>query len=563
VALHDAPLLAGLLKKLDREDKAWDPETYRRKAQVILDQLLPMQRDMALDWHRRICLLTPGKNGKTFTVRARLVRRALLQRNANLLYIGLSLPAAKRDIWRGQSSIRHLCELLGLKVGTPEDAHDPSFEVVISAQDLTATFTKTGSIIRVGGADNMDAIEKWRGGEGYDEVWIDEAKSHSKELLETLVDDILEPRISWKDGTLGICGTPGSILEGDFYELTRHQSEKSTPYEDEDPDPLRYSCHRWSLEQNTVKLPGQTTTAWERALALKKSKGWTDQNGSWRREYLGQWCAELTDFVYKFRPYLEEEVDGKVQSKDWNIWRPKEKTPKNPFGLFEQVKVGEQWQPIAWQFGIGMDMGESDMFALEVFAFSSQLPGRLYQVHEVTKRFKEMDKPGAQPFSRVDFIGAALVEAIDRIKAYADYPMALVSDMAHMGETILTEVLIKYGHKVAKAKKQDKEGFISLVNDDLIDGRMCLLQGSVLATQMAELQYDETGKREMPGKPNDACDATLYARGELIRVMSHTAPPQIEQRTPEQQHVDSLLQKLNPRRSEHYTDFSTPYDPRR
>ena len=60
------------------------------------------------------------------------------------------------------------------------------------------------SIIRVGGADNMDAIEKWRGGEGYDEVWIDEAKSHSAELLSTLIEDILEPRINWKNGVLGM-----------------------------------------------------------------------------------------------------------------------------------------------------------------------------------------------------------------------------------------------------------------------------------------------------------------------------------------------------------------------
>lgn len=558
MGLHEAPLLAGLLKKLDREDRAWDPETYRRKAQVILDQLLPMQRALAEDWHKRLCLLTPGKNGKTFTVRGRLVRKALTMRQANLLYIGLSLPAAKRDMWRGKSSIRYLCELLGLKVGTPEQADDPSVEVVISAQDLTAYFTKTQSIIRVGGADNMDAIEKWRGGEGYDEVWLDEAKSHGKELLEVLIEDILEPRINWKDGVLGLCGTPGSILEGHFYEITREGSEKSTPFGQPNADPLQFSAHRWSLEQNTIRLEGQTTSVWDRALALKKTKGWTDRNAKWRREYLGQWCADFTSHVYKFQKHDET-------GKPWNIWTPLAKTTANPFGLFSKVKVGEQWQPIVWHFGIGMDMGENDLFALEVFAFSDQLPGHFYQVHEVVKRFRDMDEPGAKPFSRVDFIGQALKAVLAMTQCYEDYPTVLVSDMAHMGEAILAEVLIKFGIKVAKAKKQDKAGCIGLVNDDLVDGRMKLLDESVLVKQMVSLQYeDEQGKKEKPGQPNDACDATVYFRGEVVRFVSHTAPPEIEQKTPEQQHNEELMRRLNPRPAgDHYTDLSTPYDPRR
>lgn len=564
---RDDALLAGLLKKLDRDDRAWDPQQYKRKAAAILDQLLPMQRDLAQDQHRRLALLTPGKNGKTFTVRGRLVYRALTQQNANMVYLGLSLPAAKRDLWRGRSSIRFLCELLGLKVGTADQAADPSMDVVISAQELTAYFPKTGSIIRVGGADNKDAIEKWRGGEGYDEVWIDEAKSHSPELLQDLIEDILEPRINWKDGVLGICGTPGEILKGYFYDVTRNDSELSTPFGEPNEDMLRWSCHRWSLAQNTIRLPGQTTSVWERALALKKAKGWTDRNTSWRREFLGQWCAELTGFVYKFQQHIEVTgEDGAVSTKPWNIWTPKPKTDDNPFGLFAETKVGEQWQPIAWHFAIGMDMGENDAFALEVFAFSEQLPSRLYQVHEVVKRFREMDTPGEKPFSRVDFIGAALSHAISLIKTYDDYPMALVSDMAHMGETILVEVFIKFGHKVAKAAKTDKEGFITLVNDDLVDGRMLLLAGSKLATQMSELQYDETGKREMPGQANDACDCVVYLRGAVITFLSHVQPEPLNEKTPEQRHIEQLLQRAttrSPNENEFtkYTDL-TPYDPR-
>jgi hypothetical protein len=560
MARNDAPLLTGLLRRLDREDRAFDPEIYRRKAESVLDQLLPMQRQLAEDWHKRLCLLTPGKNGKTFTVRARLLRMALTKRNAYGLYIGLSRQKAKEDIWDGESGLRSLVELLGLRVG---QHGEEGVDVVFSNQDLIAWFPKTGSLIRVGGADNMEAIEKYRGGPGYDEVWIDEAKSLAPKLLKELIEEILEPRISWKAGVLGICGTPGAQLDGLFYELTRNQSELSISCTDENPDPLRWSCHRWSLEQNTIRLPGQTSTAWERALELKRSKGWTDRNTTWRREYLGQWCAELTANVYKFQKH--DEVTGAP----WNIWHPLEKTKTNPFGLYSQVKVGEQWQPIAWHFGIGMDMGENDMFALEVFAWSAQLPSRLYQVHEVVKRFRDMDVAGERPFSRVDFIGMAITKAIEMIRVYDDYPLALVADMAHMGETILVEVLIKYGHKVDKALKNDKEGFQTLVNDDLVDGRMQLFaddedRKNVLAQQMTELQYDETGKREKPGQPNDACDCTVYVRGAVIKFLVHTAPPLQEQRNAAERHVDQLLQASQPRRDERFTNYNdfTVYDPR-
>ncbi len=559
MARKDDLLLDRLLQKLDREDLALDPDKYKRKAQLILDGLLPMQREMAEDWHKRVCLLTPGKNGKTWTVRARLVIRCLLTKNANCLYIGLSRDAAKRDIWNGLSGIRALCEAIGLKCGKTDQVNDPDVDVVFSAQELTAFFPKMGSAIRVGGADNMDAIEKYRGHTGYDEVWLDEAKSHSAELLKELIDEILTPRINWKDGVLGICGTPGSILKGYFYDLTRTGAELSTPYGEDNPRPLRWSCHRWSLAQNTIRLPGQTTSAWERALILKAENQWTDRNTTWRREYLGQWCAELTGFIYKFQQHDEN-------GKPFNIWTPKESSKENPFGLPTRVKIHEEWKAIKWMFGVGMDMGEDDPFALETWAFSEHLPGQLYQVWEVIKRFRSEEvKPGEKPWSRVDFIGEALKGVLLKIQQYADYPICLTADMAHMGEGMLAEVQIKYGFNITKAAKSDKGGYITLVNDDLIDGRMFLLEKSVLATQMSELQYDETGQREKPGMANDACDATVYCRGEIIRFLTHMLPAK-DERTDHEKHVEKLFKQLDQGKvKEGFTAYkpTAVYDPRK
>jgi hypothetical protein len=531
----DQDLLARLLlQQAARQGTALDGDRWKRKSEAIVAQLLPMQRQLADDEHKRISLLTPGRTGKTFTVRARLFKSALAKPGLNA-YIGLTKTKARQEIWEGPSGIVNLCDKLGLK---------EKVDVTFNRQEMLFGIPKIGSVIMCGGADDLKTIETFRGGPGYEEVWIDEAKSHDADLLDVLIDDILTPRINARNGVLGICGTPGSMLRGQFYDITRLNSPLSIPFGEANPvGDMVWSMHRWNLAMNTTKVPDTDLSIWEMALRLKKAKGWTDQNPTWMREYLGLWAADDTDFVYRFRPYTDDGAE-------FNLWTPKP-TSSNPFGLPMVAKVEGGEVAIKWQFAIGLDLGSTDPCALEVLAFAEQTK-RIYHVHEWYR-----------PTLSIDAIADALTEAVRLVQKYTDYPVAIVGDTAGMGATILEEVRMKTGHRVTPAVKADKLGFVGLVNDDLVDGRLKLKRGSKVADEMAGLQWDDSGKREHKAQPNHGCDGTLYARGAIIRFLSHTDPVADPVKTPEQAQLDELFARMGARRNDDGYEPGAAYVPDR
>lgn len=516
--MADAGLLERLLlKDAARKEASVDQWTrHKRKAEAILASLLPMQRDLVEDEHKRIALLTPGRTGKTFSVRGRLFKSALTVRDSLNVYIGLTKMKARQEIWEGPSGIVNLCERLGLK--------EP--EVTFNRQEMLFRIPAMGSTIMCGGADDRKTIEIYRGGPGYEEVWIDEAKSHDPDLLDVLIDDILTPRINARNGVLGICGTPGSILRGQFYDITRTGSELSIPFGQHNPiEDLAWAMHRWDLSMNTTKVPGTDKSIWELALRTKRAKGWTDRNPKWMREYLGMWAADDTDFVYRYRPHTDDGAE-------FNTWTPAPPTHENPFGLPRVAKLPSGDVPIRWQFAVALDFGEKDPCALEVFAFAEQTR-RIYQVHEFY-----------QPTKSIDLIASELDKAVRLIQRYADYPVAIVGDMAALGGYITNEILLKTGHKVSPANKVDKLGFMELVNGDLVDGRIKLLRDKQLAKQMSELQWDEKGKRENKSQRNDCCDCALYARGAIIRFLTHTEPVADAPKSAEVAVLDEMFRKM-------------------
>lgn len=509
---EDELLIDRLLRKAERRAKASDEHGFERKAQIVLDQLMPMQRELALDDHKRIGLLTPGRNGKTFAVRGRLFRGALTTKDYFGLYIGLTRIKAEQEMWNGSSGIINICEKLGLR--------DPV--VKFDRQKLIFTIPSINSTLLLGGADDMKAIELYRGGPGYNEVWIDEAKSHPRDLLKELINEILIPRINARFGVLGLCGTPGSILDSLFYDITRVGSDLSVPYGQPNPiEDFKWSMHRWNLAMNTSPVPNTHLSLWELALLEKKSKNWTDQTPTWMREYLGLWAAEDTDFVYRFRPYADDGAE-------FNIWKP-QATDENPFGLPTVAHLDSGSARLKWNFAIGIDLGSVDPCAIEVFAFAEQTR-QIFHVHEWYRQTLD-----------VDVLANALDAAVKLIQKYADYPVSIVGDTAHMGATILEQVRAKTGHRVEPAVKADKMGFVALTNDDLVDGRLKILKGSELASQMAQLQWDERGKRENKAQRNDACDASIYARGAITRYINHSKPLADPVQTPEQELLHGLF----------------------
>lgn len=460
-------LLADAARSLEQRDIT----RIRSYVDTLTRGLTAVQRAFVLDGSRRIAALCPRRAGKTTAVRARLLRRSLMQRRSNCLYIAMTRQSAEELLW---NELKTLNQELSLGAQFNNTA-------------LRMTIPALGSEITLSGADNRADIDKHRG-QKYDEVWIDEAKSFPPKLLAELIDQVIAPALMDRRGTLGLIGTPGNILGGLFFDATRTGSTISRPWAERDDErwhsqKWEWSLHQWQLRDNTA-----VPHLWDEAQRTKEEKQWSDENPIWRREYLGQWVADDADRVYKYREVNE---DGEP----WNYWTPAPTTEGNPFGL-----PADHW----WRYVYGIDLGSRDPFALVVLAYADTHPN-LYQVYEY-----------GQKGMTVTQVGELLTRLIER----TGHPDAIVADLAGNGGMVIAELNQRYGLNIEAAEKKNKPDSIETTNSDLIDGRLKLLKGGQVAAQMSELQWDDTGMRENKAQRNDHCDACIYARR---RAMHHFA----------------------------------------
>jgi hypothetical protein len=226
-------------RRIAAPDEAW--------AQRIRDRILgsahPFQRDAIADPARRFSMLIGRGGTKTSTFRARLALKATHLVKVPLLYFAATRQRAMDLMW---FPLKDICEKLGILD-----------EVTWAEVPLRATFRRTGSTIQLSGCQDTADVEKWRG-QSFAEVDIDECGAIRPELLENLVHRIIAPRLGDLDGAIGLGGTPGHILRGLFYDVTRPGSEIHRPYKDRELPEFEgwrgWSSHAWTLE-DVISLP--------------------------------------------------------------------------------------------------------------------------------------------------------------------------------------------------------------------------------------------------------------------------------------------------------------------
>ena len=358
--------------------------------------------------------------------------------------------------------------ILWIPPGTGLKRINDEFGLGIKFHDtfLEATFPN-GSMITLRGADTHGEIDKMRG-VPYDLVIIDESKSFPTSLLTELVEEVLEPTMNDRMGTVVIMGTPGCILQGVFYEATKKGSTIARPYQGRDwwSGPFEWSAHSWDIQDN-VAMPH----LWDAAKARKVKRGWSDDNPIWRREYRGEWLADDSALVYKY-------------FSDRNDWKP-DPDSEAPFGLPE----GHEWR-----FLLGLDLGFDDDFALVIAAYSDTHP-EMFQVFD---------------YSEPHLIISDIVHKIREAEEMCGEFDVMVGDRGGLGKMIFEELAQTYGIHIEAADKQEKRTYIELLNSDLMEARIRILEGSKLSMEMGFLQWDETGLKEDKACPNHACDAFLY-----------------------------------------------------
>ncbi len=474
-------------------DKEWADEIVAK----VVAACHPKQRAFVLDPGRRVTALCARGAGKTTAGIGRFLIRMVRTPKAKCVYIALTKEDAEELIWE---KLKDFVERLGIEASFTESK-------------LKCVLSRNGSQLRLVGADTMKDVDKLRG-KPHHEVGVDEAAAMKPALLKSLIQRAIGPRLGDFGGSLWMISTPGSILDGLFFEATspagavagkhRRWEDRAKP---EFANWTRWSSHAWSLLDG-AKFVAAIARLWDEALVEKDAEKWTDANPIWRREYLGEWAADDTEVVFKYRAHTE-------LGAPWNQWEP-ERT-----GTMRIAVLPDRPD---WLYAFGLDMGHSDAFALQVLAASPSDPTRrIYQVYEF-----ERTKMYIREIAKL-LIGEDLDadKPTGLIGAFG-WPAGMVADVTGLGGTILGELQEVYGIAIVAAEQKAKFAAIVMLNGDLLDGRFLVMKESNLEKQMLALQWvaNEHGQlSEHKGMPNHSTDAAIYARRLLSALFAAEAPP--------------------------------------
>lgn len=485
----------------------------RVRAKEILDTLTPKQRQLVLDPAPHVSGICPRRAGKSYAGAAAALIAGEAKPGSITVIISLNLKQLRRLYWAGGPS--------GLF--TLNRRHKLNLEFNNAALRWEH---ENGSIGYLLGAEDRDQLEVIRGMEA-DLYIIDECKSFAPMMLRTLVDEIIDPQRSSRQGRLILIGTPGNIPDGPFFEATcprateevefegrRVQMPFLVPFGSTDPygrtpaDDLLWSCHSWTLQDNTAQ-----PHLWDEALRKKRQKRWADDDPTWLREYLGHWTTDTGVLVFR---YGMEKPTGRV------TWQPQPRI-EDPLGL--------PADGAPWRFVAGLDFGFEAPTALVVLGYSQ----RLKTVRHVLD------------YSRRHLLYHEVVALVREAMEIAGTIEGIYADSGNLGKTLVSS-LVAEGFPLEAVPKREKYDHIEIANSMFAQGEIQIIEGTTLENQLITNIWDleaSTAKfgREMKvedlarlGKlvedkhvPNDSTDAFIYAlRGCLHRFGTADAQPEPE-----------------------------------
>lgn len=450
---------------------------------------MPIQVRLEADPHPFIAVRAARRTGKSTGVLFIVLIRCLERADSRWVVVGLTRGSIKRIYWDPLKKLNTAFEL-GVK---------------FQHQLLTATL-QNGSVIEFVGAENAAEIDKLRGSHYHGAV-IDECKSYAPLVFKELVDDVLTAALLQNHGQLYIIGTPGDHLEGPFYLATAEEPvltgstdspelRSNAIYGSPVSYPYVWSLHAWSLQDNLTRFPdprtGQTQTLWEMALAMKALNGWSDDNPTWRREFLGHWVANDAKRVYRYHSWRNDYIPCAD-----TLW-----------GLPGNIDTRLMRTVIGW------DLGSKDGTAVVVWAWSPDTRD-LWELHS-ERRYSTPENP-----LNVSALARWYHELDDQYGPFEGFPC----DPAGLATMVMETLATEHGVLLEPAEKKEKNDFIELMNNDFDAGYIHIRKGSELSEELIanrwldkSLGLDHKGRittkerrKEDPAIPNDVADAGLYA----------------------------------------------------
>lgn len=150
-----------------------------------------------------------------------------------------------------------------------------------------------------------------------------------------------------------------------------------------------------------------------------------------------------------------------------------------------------------WRYGLALDIGASNNCAIAIGATAEDLP-ESYLAR--TEEPPELNTPRDV---------ALHIRALDNIYHFE----FMTADHGALGKGYINEMRKWYQLPIVNAEKNDKPGYIKLLDGAIENGMVVAVDGQCTTfTEQAEglIWKDAQQKEEMPGRRNHSCDAVLY-----------------------------------------------------
>lgn len=187
-----------------------------------------------------------------------------------------------------------------------------------------------------------------------------------------------------------------------------------------------------------------------------------------KRMYLNEWYIDEKGLIYKFNKDINKVVS--LPNKD--------------------IKQ--------WKYVLGIDLGYTDATAFAVCAYNEYDP-QLYVV---------------DAYSKSELIVSDVAEEIKNLNKKYKFQTMVIDGAS---KQVVEELKRRHQLPLIIAEKQDKRGYIEMLNSDLILGNIVLTdKANDLLTEWSTLVWDERALekgqyKEHPNCPNHISDAFLYA----------------------------------------------------
>lgn len=414
----------------------------------------PKQLAFVRDQNDRKAALCGRRGGKTTGIAAWLYDGMVSRPGTRQVYIGITRGSARQILWEG------------VLLRMSKDYGLPLRETMRDGQLIIRH--ANGSTLWIAGCDDKRELDKFRGQPFY-RVNIDEAQGFPEDVLQSLIEDVLEPALADYQGQIALTGTPGALDVGYFHAATTGIAPGWT------------SVHEWDVRDNpwfandtNVKNKRHANRAEEfLAEGLAKFHG-DPEHPTYRREYLGKWVHDAGALVY---PITQD-----------NSWSPENN--EHPYGL----------PPGDYVYGLGVDLGFGERSTAFAEAAYRRGTGEIYLLKAYTR-------------SRlIPTAVAAHVQAIrERIRRDTESGLRVVVDEGALGKGY-AEQMRSMGVGCEPAEKTQKRAFQEYVGG-IIRSKGLLVNFTKCQELLAEtrkLQFDPETAEEDERYTRHCCDAMLY-----------------------------------------------------